>query len=251
MNPEKIRKILESVSKNETGVEEAFSSLRDLPFEDLDFARLDHHRQLRTGIPEIVFGERKEISHLIKIVGHLHEAGDAVLVSRLTEEKGRALVESFPHGEFLPTPRLFVMGKQKENPNVHGKIIILAAGTADLPVAEEARATTQFLGSPVESIYDVGIAGLHRLLAEVGRLRQASVIIAIAGMEGALPSVVAGLVGRPIIAVPTSVGYGTGLQGISALLSMLNSCVPGITVVNIDNGVGAAVAAHLINAKNS
>ncbi|MBI4374143.1 MAG: nickel pincer cofactor biosynthesis protein LarB [Deltaproteobacteria bacterium] len=247
MNPEKIRQILETVSRGGMTVESALKGLRDLPFEDLGFARLDHHRQLRTGVPEIVFGEKKETGQLLEIVERLWERSDRVLVTRIDEEKGRALVQKFPHGEFLPSPRLFVVGKELKEPKVHGKIMILAAGTADLPVAEEARATSQFLGSPVESIYDVGIAGLHRLLAEVERLRQASVIIAIAGMEGALPSVVAGLVGRPVIAVPTSVGYGTGFRGISALLAMLNSCVPGVTVVNIDNGVGAAVAAHLIN----
>ncbi|MBI2083427.1 MAG: nickel pincer cofactor biosynthesis protein LarB [Deltaproteobacteria bacterium] len=247
MTPDKIKKILEDVSAGRLSPDEAFLNLKDLPYEDLGFARLDHHRELRTGVPEIVFGEKKEIGQIVKIVERLRERSDVVIVTRIDEEKGRELAKKFPEGEFYSVARIFAMGKKKDREEKKGKIVVLAAGTADLPVAEEAGCTARLLGSPVEAIYDVGIAGLHRLLAEVPRLREASVIIAIAGMEGALPSVVAGLVGRPVIAVPTSVGYGTGLQGISALLSMLNSCVPGITVVNIDNGVGAAVAAHLMN----
>lgn len=249
MTSSKIQKILTQVSRGETTIQSALDLLRDLPYEDLGFARLDHHRQLRTGVPEIVFGEKKEIGQILKIVEKLRERNDVVLVTRIDAEKGRELTRNFPEGEYYPAARLFALEKKREVPAGGGKIIIVTAGTADLPVAEEARCTAQALGNQVDVIHDVGIAGLHRLLSEVPRLREASVIIAIAGMEGALPSVIAGLVGRPVIAVPTSVGYGTGIHGISALLAMLNSCVPGITVVNIDNGVGAAVAAHLINAK--
>lgn len=245
MNPDKIRQILEKVERHESTVGEALELLRDLPFEDLGFARLDHHRELRLGVPEIVLGESKEIGSLVAIVRRLTERSQILLVSRVDREKGGALLREFPAGEYHETARLFSLSRQPRE-NRKGKIFILAAGTSDLPVAEEARVTAETLGHPVESVCDVGVAGLHRLLPELPRVREAAVVIAVAGMEGALPSVVAGLVGRPVIAVPTSVGYGSSFGGVTALLAMLNSCVPGVTVVNIDNGVGAAVAAHLI-----
>jgi len=222
--------------------------MQDPFFFDLGFARLDLQREDRTGVPEIVWGEGKTIPQLSAIVRRMTEKSSLILVSRLDEQKGASLLAEFPAGSYHAQARLFSLdcrsGKKTAG---RGKIAVLAAGTSDIPVAEEAAVTTARLGNEVERIYDVGIAGLHRLLAELPRIREASVLIVIAGMEGALPSVVAGLVGRPIVAVPTSIGYGTGLGGIAALLTMLNSCAPGVTVVNIDNGIGAAVAAHMIN----
>lgn len=213
-----------------------------------EFARLDLGREERTGIPEIVWGENKSISQLIPIVQRMTDKQSLVLVSRLDPEKGKALAAEFPKGEFHPEARLFsLQTTTREKNSSRGAMLILAAGTSDIPVAEEAFVTASLLGNPVEKIYDVGVAGIHRLFAHLEKIRKASVLIVIAGMEGALPSVVAGLVGKPIIAVPTSIGYGTGLGGIAALLTMLNGCAPGVTVVNIDNGVGAAVAGHLMN----
>lgn len=250
MNPQNIRELLERVGRQECTVHEALKVLRDLPFEDLGFARLDHHRSLRTGVPEIVFGEGKEVDQLLAVVRRLIDRGGPVLVSRLKEEKGERLRREFPEGVYSREARLFFLQQSTtatESPPPQGEILVLAAGTSDIPVAEEARVTAEVLGNRVGRRYDVGVAGLHRLISELPEIRRASVIIAIAGMEGALPSVVAGLVARPVIAVPTSVGYGTNMAGLTPLFAMLNSCVPGVTVVNIDNGVGAAVAAHLMN----
>ncbi len=250
MDPQKIRNLLEKVRTGELPVDQALEGLRELPFEDLGFARLDHHRELRTGIPEIVFGEKKGIEEILAIVRRMTERSQTILVSRIDLEKGLALQREFSDGSYHERGRIFSL--RPSDAKVHpGKVFVVAAGTSDIPVAEEAKVTAATLGHTVASLYDVGVAGLHRLLPEVPRLRESSVIIVVAGMEGALPSVVAGLVGRPIIAVPTSVGYGASFGGITALLAMLNSCVPGVTVVNIDNGVGAAVAAHLINARIS
>lgn len=222
--------------------------MRDPSFLDLGFARLDLQREDRTGVPEIVWGEGKTIVQISAIVRRMTEKPSLILVSRLEEQKGAALLSEFPAGSYHPQARLFSLDCRSGKRNAgRGKIMVLAAGTSDIPVAEEAAVTAARLGNEVERIYDVGIAGLHRLLSELPAIREASVLIVIAGMEGALPSVVAGLVGKPIVAVPTSVGYGTGLGGIAALLTMLNSCAPGVTVVNIDNGIGAAVAAHMIN----
>lgn len=212
------------------------------------FARLDETREARTGIPEIVWGENKTVDQLVPIVRRMTEKQSLVLVSRIDETKGQHLSQEFPSGEYHEEARLFSLKPgPKAEVVTRGTMLILAAGTSDIPVAEEAYVTASLLGSRVEKIYDIGVAGIHRLFAQLERIRQASVLIIIAGMEGALPSVVAGLVGKPIVAVPTSIGYGTGLGGIAALLAMLNGCAPGVTVVNIDNGVGAAVAAHLIN----
>lgn len=212
------------------------------------FARIDDSREARTGIPEIVWGENKSIDQLVPIVRRMTERQTLILVSRLDETKGQLLAREFPAGTYHREARMFSLRlESREEIKTRGTMIILAAGTSDIPVAEEASVTASLLGSRVERIYDVGVAGIHRLFSQLDRIRQASVLIVIAGMEGALPSVVAGLVGLPIVAVPTSVGYGTGLGGVAALLAMLNGCAPGVTVVNIDNGVGAAVAAHLIN----
>ena len=250
MHPENILKILEKVQEGGLSAAEALDHLRDLPFRDIGIARLDEHRELRTGVPEIVFGEGKSTEQLSTIVRRMTEKGSLILVSRLDESKAAALLQEFPKGVHHREARIFSLGVREKGPT-HGRVKVLAAGTSDIAVAEEAAVTVSLLGNDVDRIYDIGIAGLPRLLSEIPRIREASVLIIIAGMEGALPSLVAGLVGRPIIAVPTSVGYGTGLGGISALLTMLNSCAPGVTVVNIDNGIGAAVAAHLMNRQES
>ena len=215
---------------------------------DLGFARPDYHRELRLGVPEIIFGEGKSSDQISAIVRRMLEKDNLILVSRLSADKAAPLMQEFPKGSYHPEARLFSLNQPPlKVESTRGKIAVLAAGTSDLPIAEEAALTAGALGNEVERFYDVGVAGLHRLLSVIPKVREASVLIVIAGMEGALPSVVAGLVGKPIIAVPTSVGYGTGLGGLAALLTMLNSCAPGISVVNIDNGIGAAVTAHLIN----
>ena len=250
MSLQKISELLGRVQKGETSIEEALTVLRDLPFEDLGFAKLDHHRELRTGVPEIIFGENKSIDQITTIIRRMTERQNTILASRVSADKGDILLREFPEGVYHQEARLFSIDRKSsgaESTRQRGEILVLAAGTSDISVAEEAAVTAMVLGNRVGRLYDVGVAGLHRLLAELPRVREASVLIAIAGMEGALPSVLAGLVGKPIVAVPTSVGYGTGMAGIAALLSMLNSCAPGVTVVNIDNGVGAAVSAHLIN----
>ncbi|MBI3540553.1 MAG: nickel pincer cofactor biosynthesis protein LarB [Deltaproteobacteria bacterium] len=213
----------------------------------LDFVQLDHCRELRTGVPEIVFGENKSVSQITAIIKEMREKGSLILISRVDVEKAKSILKEFPEASYHTEARMLYFETARRRPVGRGKICVLAAGTSDLPVAEEAALTASLLGNELEWHYDIGIAGLHRLVERIPKIREASVIIAVAGMEGALPSVVAGLVGRPIIAVPTSVGYGTGLGGFASLMTMLNSCAPGITVVNIDNGVGAAVAAHLMN----
>jgi len=246
MHEQKIKKLMQNLKSSKIGVDDAVKELKFLPFEDLGFARLDHHREIRLGVPEIVLGEGKTLEQLVPIVRRMTDKSRTVIVSRLDREKGAHLTKEFPGGEYHEKARLFSLRREPEERNSPGILFILAAGTSDIPVAEEAAITARLLGHDVRRLYDCGVAGLHRLLPEIPRIREASVLIVVAGMEGALPSVVAGLVGRPIIAVPTSVGYGMSLSGVTPLLAMLNSCVPGVTVVNIDNGVGAAVAAHLI-----
>ncbi len=266
MNASTLLTLLNQIQKGEKTIEEGIELLRDLPFSDLGFAKLDHHRELRIGVPEIVWGENKSVKEISLIVRRMTEKGALIIVSRLVEEKGQALLGEFPSGTYYDRARIFSLlsnspfdvssGSVEEKGGeggialegeTRGPILVLAAGTSDISVAEEAAVVADLLGNPVKRLYDVGISGLHRLLAEIPEIRKASVLIVVAGMEGALPSVVAGLVGKPIIAVPTSIGYGTGLGGVAALMTMLNSCAPGVTVVNIDNGVGAAVAAHLMN----
>lgn len=218
---------------------------------EVAFARVDLEREQRTGVPEIVLGDSKTPHQISAIVRRMTEKQTLILASRLDESKGAFLLEEFPQGRYHPEARIFSLDRREERRAGRGTIAILAAGTSDLPVAEEAAVTASLLGNEVSRYYDIGIAGLHRLLSELPNIRRASVLIVLAGMEGALPSVVAGLVGLPIVAVPTSIGYGTGLGGLAAMAAMLNSCAPGVTVVNIDNGVGAAVAAHLINRVSS
>ncbi|MBM3220858.1 MAG: nickel pincer cofactor biosynthesis protein LarB [Candidatus Rokubacteria bacterium] len=245
MNKEAVRQLLEAVSDGRVGVEEAVERLRALPYENLGFARVDHHRALRGGAPEAIFCPGKTPAQVVAIAQRLAEHHPNVLATRASDEVVAAVAASgLPHHHH-PDARLIVV--RPEPIDAVGSIVVAAAGTADLPVAEEAALVAEALGNRVERVYDCGVAGLHRLLDHLPLLAEASVIVAVAGMEGALPSVVAGLVDRPVIAVPTSVGYGTSLNGLAALLAMLNSCAAGVSVVNIDNGFGAAHQASQIN----
>ena len=251
MDSERIRALLESVRCGTTPVNEALAKLRDLPYEDLGFAKLDHHRALRNGFPEVIFCEGKAIDHTVAIACRLRERSAKVLATRAAPHVAEALEAAIPGSIYHEQARIVVVpGTQPAGESqapTRGTILVVSAGTADIPVAEEAAVTAGEMGSPVERLYDVGVAGLHRLLDKKQTLFDASVLIVVAGMEGALASVVGGLVSRPVVAVPTSVGYGASFQGLAALLTMLNSCATGISVVNIDNGFGAGYFAHLIN----
>jgi NCAIR mutase (PurE)-related protein len=245
MDPRDLVELLEKVKRGELLPDEAAARLATLPYEDLGFAKLDHHRALRRGFPEAVFGAGKTPEQIVAIVDRITARGQRVLVTRTTAEVHARVVASQPRARFHEAARCLTVEAEPPLP-LPGRIAIAAAGTSDLPVAEEAAVTASFHGASVERIYDVGVAGLHRLLDRTETLRGADVVIVVAGMEGALPSVVAGLVDAPLVAVPTSVGYGASFQGLAALLAMLNSCASGVGVVNIDNGFGAAHLACLI-----
>ena len=247
MERERLAELLEAVRRGECKVDEALDRLRALPYEDLGFARLDHHRSLRNGFPEVVFGEGKTTDQIVAIAGRLAAAGGNVLITRLAAEPAAHLLAAVDGFEYHPLPRLALRRARPVEPRGDGTVLVVSAGTADLAVAEEAAITAELMANRVERLYDVGVSGLHRLLGERERLWDAAVLIVVAGMEGALPSVVGGLVDRPVIAVPTSVGYGTSMQGLAALLGMLNTCAAGVVVVNIDNGFGAAAAATRMN----
>lgn len=242
-----LKKILQALENKEISVDEAEKHLHWLPFQNVEVALIDHHRELRLGFPEVLFGEGKTVGQLQTIMAAMAANGSNVLVTRLSGEKAGQLAKTFPAGCYDPLSRTFVIEQTKIKDHGRGKVLVICAGTSDLPVAREAVVTARAFGNTVEEIVDVGVAGLHRLLAKAERLRQASVVIVVAGMEGALPSVVGGMVAVPVIAVPTSVGYGASFKGLAALLGMLNSCASGVTVVNIDNGFGAACAATRIN----
>jgi hypothetical protein len=241
----RIEALLAAVAAGEVGVEEAVARLRSLPFRDLGFAKLDTHRPLRTGHSEVVFGAGKRPDQLLAIVEELAAGGGPVMVTRLSPEAAEVLRERFPEAVFDADAGAMVVG---EPPEPRGRVAVLCAGTSDIPVAAEAALTATSMGSRVERHWDVGVAGLQRLLAVGDSLAGARAVVVVAGMEGALPSVVGGLVGVPVIAVPTSVGYGASFGGLAALLAMLNSCAPGVAVVNVDNGFGAGYLAHVINA---
>jgi hypothetical protein len=217
------------------------------PVADLTFAQVDTHRSLRKGFPEVIFGVGKTPEQVVKIAAQIYQREQRVLITRATQDQARAVLRRFPQAAYHEAARCLVVEKTPLRKQA-GAIAVLCAGTSDVPVAEEAAVTAEVMGNRVERVYDVGVAGLHRLINRLDRLGEANVIIAVAGMEGALPSVVGGLISKPVIAVPTSVGYGTSLGGITALLAMLNSCASGVTVVNIDNGFGAGYAASQINA---
>jgi hypothetical protein len=247
MTPERLRRILEQVAAGELGAAEAFERIKHLPFEDLGFAKVDHHRIVRSGLPEVVLGTGKTAEQIIAVARRLRDSGQPVLITRLAADVAATVGAAVPELTWMADARLLFWRGETAPVGGRGTILVVAAGTADVPVAEEAALTAELMGQPVERVYDVGVAGIHRLFAHHERLRGASVLIVVAGMEGALPSVVGGLVARPLIAVPTSIGYGASFGGLAALLAMLNSCAAGVTVVNIDNGFGAGVAAAMIN----
>ena len=247
MNEEHVRDLLAKVSCGEVSIDKAVETLRQLPFEALgDFAVLDHHRALRTGFPEVILAQGKTPSQIVQIFKRLAEKNDRVLATRVSAEVYAEIKDDLPEATYLPLGRALYMDRKENQPREPG-VVVLTGGTADIPVAEEAAITAHLMGNDVQKVYDVGVAGLHRLLGRLAVLQQARVLVVVAGMEGALPSVVAGLVSAPVIAVPTSVGYGASFNGLAALLSMLNSCANGISVVNIDNGFGAGYLAGMIN----
>jgi NCAIR mutase (PurE)-related protein len=246
LDEEALRALLEGVRQGSVSMDEGLAALRRLPFADLGFAQIDTHRALRRGFPEVVFCQGKRTDHVVAIVARLAQGGGPVLATRAAPEVYAAVREAVPAARYHDLARLIVY-EPAPLPKRDGSILVVSAGTADLPVAEEAAVTAEVMGNQVERLFDVGVAGLHRLLAHLDSLLAASVVIVAAGMEGALPSVVGGLVARPVIAVPTSVGYGASFGGLAALLGMLNTCASGVTVVNIDNGFGAGFAASLMN----
>ena len=246
MTEDQIRKILEEFKSGGLSADATLQRLRALPFEDIGFANIDHHRSLRQGFPEVIFGAGKTVEQVARIVESMHKHDHNILVTRATAAQFQRVKQIASDAEFHEGARAIVILKDKTTRG-KGTVMVVSAGTADMPVAEEAVVTLRVMGNHVDSLYDVGVAGLHRLLDRRERLAQARVIIVAAGMEGALPSVIGGLVSVPVIAVPTSVGYGASFNGLAALLAMLNSCASNVTVVNIDNGFGAAVVASLIN----
>ncbi len=252
MNQNTIQKLLEKVQQGNCSVEQALQTLRHMPGQFVKDACIDHHRNLRTGIPEVIYGASKNSEQIITIARTFLQHQSLFLATRVDSEKAGLVKDALPEIIYHEQARMLSCNMQESNrTNVHGNIVILCAGTSDIPVAEEARITAEALGNPVSSYYDVGVAGLHRLFKQQDAISSASVIIVVAGMEGALPSVVSGMCTCPVVAVPTSVGYGTSFGGISALLGMLNSCAPSLAVVNIDNGFGAACHASSINRKVS
>jgi NCAIR mutase (PurE)-related protein len=246
MNPLQIEALLNEVSAGRSTVSDALERLRDLPFEDLGFAKVDHHRALRTGMPEVIFAAGKTPAQVAAIFARMAAAGGNVLATRASREAYEAVAAVEPRAVFHAAARVILLAQSPVPPG-KGTIAVVCAGTSDLPVAEEAFYTAELMGNTVELIADVGVAGIHRLLAQKDSLQAARVLIVCAGMEGALPTAVAGLVRAPVIAVPTSIGYGASFHGLAALLGMLNSCASNVTVVNIDNGFGAGYAASLIN----
>ena len=242
-----IEALLNDVRDGRTEVNDALERLKGMPFEELGFAKLDHHRALRTGMPEVIFSAGKTAAQVAQIFARMAHAGGNVLATRATLEMFDAVLNEEPRAEFHEVARMIELTQNPNVPQGKGTIAVVCAGTSDLPVAEEAVVTARLMGNTVELIADVGVAGIHRLLAQKNSLQSARVLIVCAGMEGALPTVVGGLVSAPVIAVPTRVGYGASFGGVAALLGMLNTCSPNVSVVNIDNGFGAACIASLIN----
>jgi pyridinium-3,5-biscarboxylic acid mononucleotide synthase len=246
LNSDSIRKLFHAVRQGALSPDEAVERLRHLPFEDLGFAKVDHHRALRNGMPEVIFGKGKSPHQVAEIFARLAQHGGNILATRSTDEQYRAVKRAVPKSEYRSLARAIVLKRDRKKYG-KGQITVVSAGTSDIPVAEEALVTAELMGNDVQHLYDVGVAGIHRLLANRVALTKARVVIVCAGMEGALPSVVGGLVGVPVIAVPTSVGYGAAFDGLAALLGMMNSCASNVSVVNIDNGFGAGYVASLIN----
>jgi len=246
MDAKQLAELLGAVRDGCCSIDDALARLRSLPFEDLGFAKVDHHRALRNGFAEVILGEGKTAAQVVAIAERLAAAGASILVTRLAPEPAATLLAAVPEFVYHEVARVAVRRAAGEEADPAGTVLVVSAGTADLPVAEEAAISAEAMGNRVERLYDVGVAGIHRLLGARDRLWDAAVLIVVAGMEGALPSVVGGLVHQPVIAVPTSVGYGTSMNGLAALLGMLNTCAAGVVVVNIDNGFGAAAAATRI-----
>lgn len=250
MHESELKSLLEQVAMGAVQPSAALERLKDLPFADLGFAVIDHHRQLRQGFPEVIFGEGKTAEQIAAIAREIAGRPAPLLITRLSAEKLPPVQEAIPSGTYHALSRTFFLRQSDAPvPEVKGTVAVVCAGTSDLPVAEEARITLETAGNPVLSIHDVGVAGIHRLLRRREEIASASVVVAVAGMEGALPTAVAGLVAAPVVAVPTSVGYGAALNGITPLLGMLTSCAPNVAVVNIDNGFGAGFYAAMINRK--
>jgi len=246
LNSDSILKLFQQVRRGKLSPDEAVAQLRHLPFEDLGFAKLDHHRSLRVGMPEVIFGQGKSPAQMTQIFARLARHGGNILATRASKEQFAAVSKKVRKAEYRELARAIVL-QRDDRKYGKGTIAVVSAGTSDIPVAEEAVVTAEVMGNDVEHLYDVGVAGIHRLLANRETLSRARVIVVCAGMEGALPSVVGGLVGVPVIAVPTSVGYGASFKGVAALLGMMNSCASNVSVVNIDNGFGAGYVAALIN----
>lgn len=246
MKVDAIEKLLMDVKENKVDIKEALSTLKQLPYQDLGFAKIDHHRELRQGYPEVIYCSGKTVDQVVHIVEVMFHRGSNVLGTRATEEMFEAVKKQFPMAAYNPSAKTITLIQKEIEPS-KGYIAVVTGGTSDMPVAEEAAVTAEILGNKVERIYDVGVAGIHRLFSKLEIITNARVVIAVAGMEGALASVVGGLVDKPVIAVPTSVGYGANFGGLAALLSMLNSCASGTAVVNIDNGFGAGYMASMIN----
>ena len=247
MDKKELQMILQRLYDQKLSPDEVIKQLATLPYENLDFAKVDHHRSLRNGFAEVVYGQGKTAEQLVAIIQSLYKAKSDILVTKLEHNAYENIQQELPPECIYDNISLTLVLSKKQNRNKIGRIIIVSAGTADMPIAEEARITSEFFGSKTEKLFDVGVAGIHRLLDKINLLREARVIIVIAGMDGALASVVGGLVSSPVIAVPTSVGYGASFNGVSALLAMLNSCSSGVATVNIDNGFGAGCIAHKIN----
>lgn len=246
MDPRLVRELLEQVQGSDLSIDDALEALRQLPFRDIGIATVDHHRALRQGSPEVIFGERKSVEQIARIAEEIRRAGHNVLVTRVDAEKAEALLARFPAFRYVPEARTLHLQLAPPPPRARGPVAVVTAGTSDMNVAEEAVETLASVGLEAVRFYDVGVAGIHRLLHRLDELRKAAAVIVVAGMEGALPSVVGGVVAAPIVAVPTSVGYGTALGGFTALFAMLTSCASGVVVVNIDSGFGAAMAVHRI-----
>ncbi|MCF6148144.1 MAG: nickel pincer cofactor biosynthesis protein LarB [Candidatus Kuenenia sp.] len=243
-----IQRLLENYKEGKIPLTDVLGKIRELPYKELGFAKVDIHRKIRCGFPEVIFCMGKTPEQVVKIVAHIVESGQDMLATRADSETYNAVLRKFPEAVYHEQAKTITIRKTRENIN-EGLIMIITAGTSDIPVAEEARITAEFMGNKVKALYDVGVAGIHRLMRNHGELLKANVIIVVAGMEGALASVVGGLVDCPVIGVPTSIGYGASFNGVAPLLSMLNSCASGVAVVNIDNGFGAACVASLINSK--
>ncbi len=247
MDTKELKTLFQSLKNGDIDIDDVLERLKHLPFEDIECANVDHHRALRQGVPEVILGEGKSAGQIERIIAAMLAKGDNILVTRLDEATAARIRQGFPAASYHGDARCLTIEQKPVEMKGRGKILVISAGTSDIPVAAEAVLTARMLGNEVEQLYDVGVAGIHRLLARKDLLFAASVIIVVAGMEGALPSVVSGMVAKPVIGVPTSVGYGASFGGIAALLGMLNSCAAGVTVVNIDNGFGAAYAASLMN----